>query len=259
MANAPRDNRSVQEVGEQTIGASTPARMTRPDGSPIEVLVVDDEPALGELVSMVLRYEGWNVATASNGATAIQKATADVPDMVVLDVMLPDMSGLQVLAELRAIRPDLPVLLLTAKDMLEDRIAGLSAGGDDYVTKPFSVEEMVLRLRALLRRTGSGVVASSSQLVVGDLVLDEDSHEVTRAGAKVSLTATEYEVLRYLMHNPRRVLTKSQILHQVWDYDFDGRSNVVELYISYLRKKIDLGRTPMIHTVRSVGYVLKPQ
>jgi two-component system OmpR family response regulator len=179
--------------------------------------------------------------------------------MVVLDVMLPDMSGLQVLAELHAIRPELPILLLTAKDTLEDRIAGLSAGGDDYVTKPFSVEEMVLRLRALLRRTGCGIVSCSAQLVVGDLVLDEDSHEVRRGGVDVQLTATEYEVLRYLMHNPRRVLTKSQILHQVWDYDFDGRSNVVELFISYLRKKIDVGRDPMIHTVRGVGYVLKAQ
>ena len=261
IANRYDNTGSVRNAGNELGSAMTtaPARMKRPDGNPIEVLVVDDEPALGELVSMVLRYEGWKVATAVNGATAIEQASASPPDMVVLDVMLPDTSGLQVLAELHAIRPELPILLLTAKDTLEDRIAGLSAGGDDYITKPFSVEEMVLRLRALLRRTGCGIVSSSAQLVVGDLVLDEDSHEVSRGGVDVQLTATEYQVLRYLMYNPRRVLTKSQILHQVWDYDFDGRSNVVELFISYLRKKIDVGRVPMIHTVRGVGYVLKSQ
>ncbi|MEZ0053261.1 two-component system OmpR family response regulator [Mycobacterium sp. MAA66] len=239
--------------------ASAPEPMTHADGSPIEVLVVDDEAALSDLVSMVLRYEGWKVSTAHDGGTAISKATTDRPDVVVLDVMLPDMSGLDVLAELHRIRPDLPVLLLTAKDTVEDRIAGLSAGGDDYLTKPFNVEEMVLRLRSLVRRSGSGVVANNSQLVVGDLVLDEDSREVTRSGSEIKLTATEYEVLRLMMANPRRVLTKAQILHSVWDYDFEGRSNVVELYISYLRKKIDADRTPMIHTVRGVGYVLKPQ
>jgi len=233
--------------------------MTHPDGSPIEVLVVDDEPALSDLVSMVLRYEGWRVSTAHDGATAIQMAGTERPDVVVLDIMLPDMSGLDVLAELHRIRPELPVLLLTAKDTVEDRIAGLTAGGDDYVTKPFNVEEMVLRLRALVRRSGGGVVATNTQLVVGDLVLDEDSREVTRGGSEIKLTATEYEVLRLMMANPRRVLTKAQILHSVWDYDFEGRSNVVELYISYLRKKIDADRTPMIHTVRGVGYVLKPQ
>ena len=233
--------------------------MTHPDGSPIEVLVVDDEPALSDLVSMVLRYEGWRVSTAHDGATAIQIAGTERPDVVVLDIMLPDMSGLDVLAELHRIRPELPVLLLTAKDTVEDRIAGLAAGGDDYVTKPFNVEEMVLRLRALVRRSGGGVVATNTQMVVGDLVLDEDSREVTRGGSEIKLTATEYEVLRLMMANPRRVLTKAQILHSVWDYDFEGRSNVVELYISYLRKKIDADRTPMIHTVRGVGYVLKPQ
>jgi two-component system, OmpR family, response regulator len=234
-------------------------RITHADGSPIEVLVVDDEPALSDLVSMVLRYEGWEVATAGNGAAAIRQAAAGCPDVVVLDLMLPDMSGLDVLQELHRIRPELPVLLLTAKDSMEDRIAGLAAGGDDYVTKPFSVEEMILRLRALVKRAGRGVVDGTSRLVVGDLVLDEESHEVTRAGEELYLTATEFSVLRVLMHNPRRVLTKSQILQHVWDYDFDGRSNVVELYISYLRKKIDADRPPMIHTVRGVGYVIKPR
>jgi len=233
--------------------------MTRHDGSPIEVLVVDDEPALGDLVAMVLRYEGWRVTAASDGASAIKKAADEKPDIVVLDIMLPDMNGLDVLHELHRIRPELPVLLLTAKDTIEDRIAGLSAGGDDYVTKPFNVEEMVLRMRALIRRAGVGVATDSAQLVVGDLVLDEDSREVTRAGTDIILTATEFEVLRLMMNNPRRVLTKAQILRAVWDWDFEGRSNVVELYISYLRKKIDADRTPMIHTVRGIGYVLKPQ
>ena len=151
-----------------------------------------------------------------------------------------------------------PILLLTAKDAVEDRIAGLTAGGDDYVTKPFSIEEVVLRLRALLRRTGVTTVDSGAQLVVGDLVLDEDSHEVTRAGEPISLTSTEFELLRFMMRNAKRVLSKAQILDRVWSYDFGGRSNIVELYISYLRKKIDNGREPMIHTLRGAGYVLKP-
>ena len=210
------------------------------------------------MVSMALRYEGWNIATASDGSSAIASARAQRPDVVVLDVMLPDMSGLDVLHKLREENPQLPVLLLTAKDAVEDRIAGLTAGGDDYVTKPFSIEEVVLRLRALLRRTGVTTVDSGAQLVVGDLVLDEDSHEVTRAGEPISLTSTEFELLRFMMRNAKRVLSKAQILDRVWSYDFGGRSNIVELYISYLRKKIDSGRDPMIHTLRGAGYVLKP-
>ncbi|RFZ64287.1 putative transcriptional regulatory protein TcrX [Mycobacterium marinum] len=232
--------------------------MCRADGQPVSVLVVDDEPVLAEMVSMALRYEGWNIATASDGASAIASARAERPDVVVLDVMLPDMSGLEVLHRLRKENPALPVLLLTAKDAVEDRIAGLTAGGDDYVTKPFSIEEVVLRLRALLRRTGVTTVDSGAQLVVGDLVLDEDSHEVTRAGEPISLTSTEFELLRFMMRNSKRVLSKAQILDRVWSYDFGGRSNIVELYISYLRKKIDNGREPMIHTLRGAGYVLKP-
>lgn len=173
---------------------------------------------------------------------------AQRPDVVVLDVMLPDMSGLDVLQALREQNPRLPVLLLTAKDAVEDRIAGLTAGGDDYVTKPFSLEEVVLRLRALLRRTGVTTADGGAQLVVGDLVLDEDSHEVTRAGEPVTLTSTEFELLRFMMRNSKRVLSKAQILDRVWSYDFGGRSNIVELYISYLRKKIDNGRKPMIHS-----------
>ncbi|MBB2773296.1 UNVERIFIED_ORG: two-component system OmpR family response regulator [Mycolicibacterium obuense] len=231
--------------------------MRRADGNPVRVLVVDDEPVLAELVSMALRYEGWDIATAGDGATAIALARENPPDVVVLDVMLPDMSGLDVLAKLREQIPGLPLLLLTAKDSVEDRIAGLTAGGDDYVTKPFSLEEVVLRLRALLRRTGVSE-SGGAKIVVGDLVLDEDSHEVTRGGDPITLTATEFELLRFMMRNSKRVLSKAQILDRVWSYDFGGRSNIVELYVSYLRKKIDSGREPMIHTLRGAGYVLKP-
>lgn len=239
-------------------GAAERVVMRRADGNPITVLVVDDETVLAEMVSMALRYEGWNITTAADGAAAVSAARANRPDVVVLDVMLPDMSGLEVLRRLREQNPQLPVLLLTAKDALEDRIAGLTAGGDDYVTKPFSIEEVVLRLRALLRRTGVTTEDSGAQLVVGDLVLDEDSHEVTRAGELITLTSTEFELLRFMMRNAKRVLSKAQILDRVWSYDFGGRSNIVELYISYLRKKIDSGREPMIHTLRGAGYVLKP-
>ena len=228
------------------------------DGSPISVLVVDDEAVLAEMVSMALRYEGWEITTAFDGASAVAAARDNRPDAVVLDVMLPDMSGLEVLRKIRENNPQLPVLLLTAKDAVEDRIAGLTLGGDDYVTKPFSLEEVVLRLRALLRRTGVSVESNNTKIVVGDLVLDEDSHEVTRGGDPIVLTSTEFELLRFLMHNPKRVLSKAQILDRVWSYDFGGRSNIVELYISYLRKKIDSGREPMIHTLRGAGYVLKP-
>jgi two-component system OmpR family response regulator len=172
--------------------------------------------------------------------------------------MLPDFDGMEVLRRLRTDQTDVPVLFLTARDSVEDRVAGLTAGGDDYVTKPFSLEEVVARLRALMRRAGARQAQSDSTLHVGDLSLDEDSHEVTRGGVDISLTATEFELLRYLMRNPRRVLSKAQILDRVWNYDFGGQANVVELYISYLRKKIDAGREPMIHTMRGAGYVLKP-
>ncbi|TDZ43729.1 putative transcriptional regulatory protein TcrX [Mycobacteroides franklinii] len=232
--------------------------MSRFDGSAIRVLVVDDEESLAELITMALRYEGWEIATAADGMTAITAVREFNPDVVVLDVMLPDMSGLDVLGRLRALHPGTPVLLLTAKDAVEDRIAGLSAGGDDYVTKPFSLEEVVLRLRALLRRTGITADGADTRIVVGDLVLDEDSHEVTRAGELIVLTAKEFELLRFMMSNAKRVLSKSQILDHVWSYDFGGRSNIVELYVSYLRKKIDTGHEPMIHTLRGAGYVLKP-
>jgi two-component system OmpR family response regulator len=232
--------------------------LRRPDGGAIRVLVVDDEPTLAELLSMALRYEGWDVRSAGDGQTAVRTAREFRPDAVVLDMMLPDIDGLEVLRRLRGEAPHVPVLFLTAKDSVEDRIAGLTAGGDDYVTKPFSLEEVVARLRGLMRRMGRFPMRTESQLVVGDLTLDEDSHEVRRCGDLVTLTATEFELLRYLMRNPRRVLSKSQILDRVWNYDFGGQANVVELYISYLRKKIDAGRSAMIHTMRGVGYVLKP-
>ncbi len=233
------------------------AELRRADGGPVRVLVVEDEVSLAELLMMALRYEGWDVRSVGDGLSAVRTAREFGPDLVVLDVMLPDIDGLEVLRRLRAGAARLPVLFLTAKDAVEDRIAGLTVGGDDYVTKPFSLEEVVARLRALLRRSGM-TVAPTPALVVGDLALDEDSHEIRRGGEVVELTATEFELLRYLMRNPRRVLSKAQILDQVWNYDFGGSSNVVELYISYLRKKIDAGRSPMIHTMRGVGYVLKP-
>ncbi|MEJ8281258.1 response regulator transcription factor [Pseudonocardia spirodelae] len=233
-------------------------QLRRADGGPIRVLVVDDESTLSDLLSMALRYEGWEVRTAADGVTAVRHAREFRPDAIVLDVMLPDFDGFEVLRRVRADTPEVPVLFLTARDAVEDRVAGLTAGGDDYVTKPFSLEELVARLRGLLRRAGMAAAARSSELVVGDLVLDEDAHEVARGGEAVELTATEFELLRYLMRNPRRVLSKAQILDRVWNYDFGGQSNVVELYVSYLRKKIDAGRAPMIHTVRGAGYVLRP-
>lgn len=243
---------------DNTPAAGANPDLRRPDGSPVRVLVVDDEPALADLLAMALRYEGWEVRTAGDGAGAVRCAGRWRPDAVVLDVMLPDVDGLGVLARLRRESPGLPVLFLTARDAVEDRVAGLTAGGDDYVTKPFSLEEVVARLRGLLRRAGAAAVRDASLLVVGDLVLDEDSHEVRRGDEEIRLTATEFELLRFLMRNPRRVLSKAQILDRVWSYDFGGQANIVELYISYLRRKIDAGRTPMIHTRRGAGYLLKP-
>ena len=233
-------------------------RITRADGSPIRAVVVDDEESLTDLLGMALRYEGWEVRTAGDGQSGLALIREVRPDVVILDVMLPDFDGLEVMRRIRAEQPDVPVIFLTARDGVSDRVAGLTAGGDDYVTKPFSLEEVIARLRGLLRRSGATSVRPDTQLVVGDLVLDEDSHEVTRAGVPVKLTATEFELLRFLMRNPKRVLSKAQILDRVWNYDFGGQANVVELYISYLRKKIDADREPMIHTMRGVGYVLKP-
>jgi two-component system OmpR family response regulator len=235
-----------------------PRGLARADSTAIRVLVVDDEPTLAEILASVLRYEGWEVRTAADGNSAVRAAREFQPDAVILDVMLPDFDGLEVLRRLRTIRPYVCVLFLTARDAVEDRIAGITAGGDDYVTKPFSLEEVLARLRGLLRRAGIARSAAGSLLAVGDLTMDEDAREVRRGEQLIDLTATEFELLRYLMLHPKRVLSKAQILDRVWNYDFGGQAHVVELYISYLRKKIDAGREPMIGTVRGVGYVLKP-
>jgi two-component system OmpR family response regulator len=240
----------------QSSSAGQP-ELQRPGGGSVRALVVDDEATLAELLSMALRYESWDVRTAGDGLTALRVAREFKPDVVILDVMLPDLDGLEVLRRLHADFPSLPVLFLTAKDAVEDRIAGLTAGGDDYVTKPFSLEEVVARVRGLLRRAAVAT-KTESRLIVGDLVMDEDSREVERDGRAITLTTTEFELLRFFMRNPRRVLSKAQILDRVWQYDFGGQANVVELYVSYLRKKIDAGFQPMIHTVRGAGYVLKP-
>ena len=234
------------------------ARPVENAGRPVRVLVVDDEPSLAEVLGSVLRYEGWEVRTAGDGATAVRIGREFAPDAVVLDVMLPDFDGLEVLRRLRAEQPAVCVLFLTARDAVEDRIAGITAGGDDYVTKPFSLEEVLARLRGLLWRAGLAQPPRSNGLVVGDLEMDEDAREVRRGGELIELTATEFELLRFFMHNPRRVLSKAQILDRVWNYDFGGQAHVVELYVSYLRKKIDAGREPLIHTVRGAGYVLRP-
>src|ERR1700689_1655745 len=242
-------------------GTSAAARsegLLRADGTPVRVLVVDDEPSLAELLSSVLRYEGWDVRAAGTGAEAVRMAREFRPAAVVLDIMLPDFNGLEVMRRLRAEIPQVCVLFLTARDAVEDRVAGITAGGDDYVTKPFSLEEVLARLRGLLRRANLTRVHTEGSLIVGDLAMDEDAREVRRNGELIDLTATEFELLRFLMRNPRRVLSKAQILDRVWNYDFGGQAHVVELYISYLRKKIDAGRSPLIHTVRGVGYVLKP-
>jgi two-component system OmpR family response regulator len=239
--------------------AAAQPKITRADGSPIRAVVVDDEDSLTDLLSMALRYEGWDVRLASDGQHALSTIREFRPDVVVLDIMLPDIDGLSVLSRLRADGIQVPILFLTAKDSVDDRVAGLTVGGDDYVTKPFSLEELVARLRALIRRSTLAIAASEDSLLeVGDLTLDEDSYEVYRGGVPVELTATEFELLRFLMRNPRRVLSKAQILDRVWSYDFGGKSSVVEIYISYLRKKIDSLGDPMIHTVRGFGYVLKP-
>ena len=232
--------------------------LRRPDGSALRVLVVDDEQMLTDLLSMALRMEGWEVRTAGSGFDALTQAREFDPDALVLDIMMPDLDGMAVLQRLRHAGNDVPVLFLTAKDAVSDRVAGLTAGGDDYVTKPFSLEEVVARLRGLMRRAGTATAGGADPILrVGELSLNEDSHEVERAGTEIDLTATEFELLRFLMRNQRRVVSKAQILDRVWNYDFGGRSSVVELYISYLRKKIDANREPMIHTMRGAGYVLR--
>ena len=239
MTNAPTEN------------------LTRADGSPLRVLVVDDEQMLADLLASALRYEGWEVTTAGTGIAAVRSAQEIDPDVIVLDIMLPDFDGLEVMRRVRGHLPNVPVLFLTARDAVADRVAGLRAGADDYVNKPSSMEEVMIRLHRLVQRSGVAAI-DDAELVVGDLVLNQDTREVTRGGEPIALTATQFDLLRYLMENAKRVVSKSQILDNVWNYDFGGQANIVELYISYLRKKIDAGREPMIHTVRGAGYVIRP-
>ncbi|MDQ2957949.1 MAG: response regulator transcription factor [Actinomycetota bacterium] len=234
------------------------ARLVRPDGAAPRVLVVDDEAGITDALVSALRFEGFDAQGALDGSTALVLAARQQPDLVILDVMLPDLDGLEVLHRLRIASEHVCVLFLTARDTVEDRITGISAGADDYVTKPFSLQEVLARSRGLLRRAGLAQAKIGSRIKVGDLVLDEDAHEAFRSGERIELTATEFALLSYLAHNARRVMSKPQILDQVWSYDFGGHAHVVELYISYLRKKLDAGRPAMIHTVRGVGYVLKP-
>ena len=248
----PRNPRQRQAILGQL------PRITRADGSPIRVLLVDDEPALTNLLKMALHYEGWEIEVARDGQEAITKFGEFAPDLLVLDIMLPDIDGLQILKKIRQADGYTPTLFLTARDSVIDRVTGLTAGADDYLTKPFSLEELVARLRGLLRRAHARAAPEDEVLTVGDLTLDGASREVTRGGEVISLTVTEFELLRYLMRNAKRAIPRAEILDRVWNYGFGGRSSVVDLYISYLRRKIDTGREPMIHTVRGVGYMLRP-
>jgi two-component system OmpR family response regulator len=224
-------------------------------GRVARILVVDDEPNITELVGAALRYEGFAVDTAATGHQAIERIEAARPTLVLLDVMLPDEDGFAVLRRLRDRVGDLPVIFLTARDATADKVGGLRLGGDDYITKPFSLEELVARVRAVLRRVGWE--EKNSRLVFADLVLDDETHEVWRSGVPIELTATEFNLLRYFLANPRRVLSRTQILEAVWDIGWETSGNVVETYVSYLRKKIDQGRPPLIHTLRGVGYSLR--
>ncbi|MCV7252442.1 response regulator transcription factor [Mycobacterium hackensackense] len=233
-------------------------KIHRADGSPIRVLLVDDEPALTNLVKMALHYEGWVVDVAHNGHDGVAKFDETEPDVVVLDIMLPDIDGMQILQRVREAQGYTPTLFLTARDSVLDRVSGLTAGADDYMTKPFSLEELVARLRGLLRRSSHTTPPADEVLTVGDLKLDGASRDVTRAGTPIALTGTEFELLRYLMRNPGRAISRAEILDRVWNYGFGGKSSIVDLYISYLRKKVDTDRAPMIQTVRGVGYMLRP-
>jgi two-component system OmpR family response regulator len=220
------------------------------------VLVVDDEDNITDLVATALRYEGFEVAVAGDARSAETTLATFRPDLLVLDVMLPDLDGFEVARRLTFAGTRVPVVFLTARDATEDKVRGLTLGGDDYVTKPFSLEELVARIRAVLRRT-SGEGGNGSRLQFADLEMDDDTHEVWRNGTPIELTPTEYKLLRYMLLNPRRALTKAQILDHVWSYDFGGDGNVVETYISYLRKKVDKLGPPLIQTVRGVGYSLR--
>ena len=233
-----------------------PAQSSEGAPSAARVLVVDDEPNITELVSMALRYEGFAVKTAATGRAALTAVSQFSPALVILDVMLPDIDGLEVLRRLNSAGHRVPIIFLTARDATEDKVHGLTVGGDDYVTKPFSIEELVARVRVVLRRHGAAG-QESGRLQLADLELDDEAHEVRRAGRVIDLTTTEYRLLRYLLINAGRVLTRSQILDHVWHYDFGGDASVLETYISYLRRKIDRQGPPLVQTVRGVGYVLR--
>ncbi|WP_061299566.1 response regulator transcription factor [Herbidospora cretacea] len=222
------------------------------------LLIVEDEPNILELLAASLRYAGFDVSTASSGTEGVAAATRHRPDLIVLDVMLPDMDGFDVVRRLRGGGTFTPVLFLTARDATEDKIRGLTLGGDDYVTKPFSLEEVIARIRAVLRRTAGDPTAPPPRLTFADIELDEESHEVWRSGNPVPLSPTEFKLLRYFMANAGRVLSKAQILDHVWDYDFRGDAGIVESYVSVLRRKIDSRSAPrLIHTLRGVGYVMR--
>ena len=220
-----------------------------------KILVVDDEASIVDSVATILRYEGFEVDVASSGRAGLQKAQETAFDLIVLDVMLPDLDGLEVTRRIRADGLDVPVLFLTAKSEVADRVAGLTVGGDDYVSKPFSLIEIVARTKAILRRRHPP--GDDRRLQFADLVMDEESHEVWRAGVPVNLTATEFNLLRLFLLNPRHVLSKDQIIDHVWHYDFGGNQNIVETYVRYLRKKLNALGPPIIHTIRLVGYVMR--
>jgi len=238
------------------IGVSETELGERAEPSQLRVLVVDDEPAIVDVVSMALRHSGYEVVGVATGTQALTQARDWRPHAMVLDVMLEDMEGFEVARRLSAERAQVPILFLSARDTTADKVRGLTTGGDDYVTKPFSLEELIARVRNLLRRSGA-VQPELSILRFGDLELDEDTREVTRAGQEIPLTATEYRLLRYLMLNARRVLTRAQLLDHVWSYDFGGDARVLETYVSYLRRKLHAHGPPLVHTVRGVGYVLR--
>lgn len=231
--------------------------LQRTDGSPVRALVVDDEHALADAVRLAFEADGWSVRAVHRGRDVLFAARDFQPDVIVLDVMLPDIDGFQVLDRLRDARDDVRVLFLTARDSSEDRLAGLTRGGDDYLTKPFGVAELLVRAR-ILARTSARVAAAPVGITVGDMVLDEDARTVSRGGDAIELTPTEFELLRYLARNANRVLSRENILTNVWGMDFGSSSNLVDMYVSYLRKKLDVGRPPLVQTVRGAGYVLRP-
>lgn len=246
------------EIGPSAPRPQRPARaeLYRPDGTPARILVIDAERVVAELVSMTLRSEGADVTVAWDGTNAMSAVGQMHPDMAILDPTLPDMASMRFLKAVREISPGLPILLLKSPKGEVDRTFGVAAG-EPWLAKPFSPEAILLRVRTMLQRNGVKLHHESTHLIIGDLELDEDSREVTRGGKSIKLTHTEFELLRFLMRNSHRVVTKQEILNRVWPYDFAGRVSVVELYVSYLRRKIDSGRQPLIRTLRHTGYILK--